>query len=119
MRIAGLEKFSTVDFPGSLAAVVFAAGCNYRCFYCHNRAILNCPPLLSEAEVFAFLEKYKFAGKTILPFCTNEGSGMGKSERDIKNACPDAILKEGLPLHGADVQNCDSQLKAWVERTKD
>lgn len=57
MRIAGLEKFSTVDFPGSLAAVVFAAGCNYRCFYCHNRAILNCPPLLSEAEVFAFLEK--------------------------------------------------------------
>ena len=57
MRIAGLEKFSTVDFPGSLAAVVFAAGCNYRCFYCHNRAILNCPPLLLEAEVFAFLEK--------------------------------------------------------------
>lgn len=57
MRIAGLEKFSTVDFPGSLAAVVFATGCNYRCFYCHNRAILNCPPLLSEAEVFAFLEK--------------------------------------------------------------
>ena len=69
--------------------------------------------------VFAFLEKYKFAGKTILPFCTNEGSGMGKSERDIRNTCPDAILKEGLPLHGADVQTCDSQLKAWVERTKD
>lgn len=69
--------------------------------------------------VFTFLEKYGFTGKTILPFCTNEGSGMGKSERDIRNTCPDAILKEGLPLHGADVQNCDSQLKEWVERTKD
>ena len=57
MRIAGLEKFSTVDFPGSLAAVVFAAGCNYRCFYCHNRHILSDPPLLSEAEVLAFLKK--------------------------------------------------------------
>lgn len=57
MRIAGLEKFSTVDFPGSLSAVVFAAGCNYRCFYCHNRHILNEPPLLPEAEVSAFLEK--------------------------------------------------------------
>ncbi len=57
MRIAGLEKFSTVDFPGSLAAVVFAAGCNYRCFYCHNRRILGDPPLLSEAEVLAFLKK--------------------------------------------------------------
>ena len=57
MRIAGLEKFSTVDFPGSLAAVLFAACCNYRCFYCHNRHILGEPPLLSEAEVLAFLQK--------------------------------------------------------------
>lgn len=57
MRIAGLEKFSTVDFPGSLAAVLFAAGCNYRCFYCHNRHILGEPPLLPEAEVLAFLQK--------------------------------------------------------------
>ncbi len=57
MRIAGLEKFSTVDFPGSLAAVIFAAGCNYRCFYCHNRHILNDPPLLDEGEVFSFLKK--------------------------------------------------------------
>lgn len=68
--------------------------------------------------VFAFLEKYGFDGKTILPFCTNEGSKMGKSERDIKNACPHAVLKEGLSLHGADVQNCDSQLKEWVEKTR-
>lgn len=68
--------------------------------------------------VFAFLEKYRFEGKTILPFCTNEGSKMGKSERDIKAICPNAILKEGLPLHGADIQSCDAQLKEWVERTK-
>lgn len=69
--------------------------------------------------VFAFLEKYGFEGKTILPFCTNEGSRMGKSERDIANTCPKAILKEGLPLHGADIQKCDGELKAWAERTKD
>ena len=29
--------------------------------------------------VFTFLERYDFSGKTILPLCTNEGSGMGKS----------------------------------------
>ncbi|MBQ7112801.1 MAG: anaerobic ribonucleoside-triphosphate reductase activating protein [Clostridia bacterium] len=57
MRIAGLEKCSTVDFPGGLAAVLFAPGCNYRCFYCHNRQILGNPPLLDEAEVFRFLKK--------------------------------------------------------------
>jgi len=57
LRIAGLEKCSTVDFPGGLAAVLFAPGCNYRCFYCHNRQILESPPLLDEAEVFRFLKK--------------------------------------------------------------
>ena len=34
--------------------------------------------------VFTFLEQFDFSGKTILPLCTNEGSGMGSSERDIK-----------------------------------
>lgn len=57
MNIAGLQRMSTVDFPKKLAAVIFSAGCNYRCFYCHNRTILDHPPLLDEAEVSAFLEK--------------------------------------------------------------
>jgi pyruvate formate lyase activating enzyme len=57
LNIAGLQRTSTVDFPQKLAAVIFAAGCNYRCFYCHNRTILDHPPLLDEAEVSAFLEK--------------------------------------------------------------
>lgn len=38
--------------------------------------------------VFTFLESYDFSGKTIIPFCTHEGSGLGNSERDIKKACP-------------------------------
>jgi len=41
MKIAGLEKCSFVDYPGRLAAVVFTAGCNWDCFYCHNRSILG------------------------------------------------------------------------------
>ena len=57
MKIAGLQKSSTVDFPGCFSAVIFLAGCNYRCFYCHNRAILDHPPLLDENEVAAFMEK--------------------------------------------------------------
>ena len=38
--------------------------------------------------VFTFLERYDFSDKIILPFCTNEGSGMGRSEDDIKKLCP-------------------------------
>lgn len=40
--------------------------------------------------VFTFLESYDFTGKTIAPFCTHEGSGLGSSERDIKKLCPNA-----------------------------
>jgi len=57
LNIAGLQRSSTLDFPKKLSAVIFAAGCNYRCFYCHNRTILDHPPLLPEAEVSAFLER--------------------------------------------------------------
>ncbi len=35
-RVAGLVRFSTVDYPDKLAAVVFLRGCPWRCGYCHN-----------------------------------------------------------------------------------
>jgi len=41
VRIAGIEKNSFVDYPGRLAAVFFTPGCNWRCFYCHNRSLLG------------------------------------------------------------------------------
>jgi pyruvate formate lyase activating enzyme len=36
LRVGGFVPFSTVDFPGRLAAVVFCQGCPWRCRYCHN-----------------------------------------------------------------------------------
>ena len=35
-KLGGLVPFSTVDFPGKLACVVFISGCPWRCRYCHN-----------------------------------------------------------------------------------
>ena len=52
--------------------------------------------------VFTFLENFDFSGKTILPLCTNEGSGMGGSERDIKKTCPGATVKSGLSVTGSE-----------------
>jgi pyruvate formate lyase activating enzyme len=57
LRVAGLQKNSTLDFPGCLSAVLFFAGCNYDCYYCHNRSILGNPPLMDIAFVKAFLRK--------------------------------------------------------------
>ena len=40
----GLLKTSLIDFPGEVAAVVFTAGCNLRCPYCHNPRLVPGPP---------------------------------------------------------------------------
>ena len=57
MNIAGLLKTATIDFPHRLAAVVFTAGCNYDCSFCHNRALLGAAELMEDGEVLRFLEK--------------------------------------------------------------
>ena len=63
--------------------------------------------------VVTFLERYDFSGKTILPLCTNEGSGMGGSERELKKACPGAIVKPGLPITGSRAADAKADVKRW------
>ena len=42
-----------------------------------------------------FLESYDLAGKTIIPFATSGGSGMGKTNEKLETSCPGATLKGG------------------------
>ena len=64
--------------------------------------------------VFSFLEAYDFSGKTILPFCTNEGSGMGHSEGDIKKLCPKAKVLKGLAIRGSAVKGAERDIADWI-----
>jgi flavodoxin len=64
--------------------------------------------------VATFLEKYDFTGKTILPFCTNEGSGMGSSENDIKKSAKGATLKRGLAITGSMAADSKDTVKKWL-----
>ena len=64
--------------------------------------------------VVTFLERYDFGGKTILPLCTNEGSGMGSSERDIKKYAPGAEVKSGLPITGSQAANAKASVEKWL-----
>ena len=64
--------------------------------------------------VATFLEKYDFTGKTILPLCTNEGSGMGGSERTIRQCAPGATVKKGLPVTGSSAANSGEIVKRWL-----
>jgi len=36
LRVGGVTPFTTIDYPGQLAAVVFVLGCPWKCGYCHN-----------------------------------------------------------------------------------
>ncbi|MGN0639910.1 MAG: flavodoxin [Oscillospiraceae bacterium] len=64
--------------------------------------------------VFTFLEKFDFSGKTIKPFCTHEGSGLGTSESDIKKLCPGARVEKGLAIHGSRMNGARAQLEKWA-----
>ena len=64
--------------------------------------------------VFTFLEKYDFSGKTILPLCTNEGSGMGSSEKDIKKYAKGANLKKGLSITGSAAASSKKSVQKWL-----
>ena len=65
--------------------------------------------------VYTFLENFDFSGKTILPLCTNEGSGMGSSEREIKKTCPGAEVKKGLPITGSAAASSKSSVERWLK----
>lgn len=68
--------------------------------------------------VWTFLERYDFSDKTIIPFCTHEGSGMGRSERDIAALCPQARLKKGLAIQGSNVGSAGPSVKSWIGKLK-
>lgn len=64
--------------------------------------------------VFTFLEHFDFGGKTIRPFCTHEGSGLGSSVRDIQKLCPDAEVAKGLAIHGGSVSRSEKDIEKWI-----
>lgn len=66
--------------------------------------------------VCTFLDSYDLSGKTIVPYCTHEGSGLGSSERDIKRLCPTAKVLSGLAIKGGAVGKADKDLANWLKR---
>jgi pyruvate formate lyase activating enzyme len=64
MRIGGFVKQSLIDYPGKIAAIVFTQGCNFRCGYCHNPALVlpglfqNCPEHLPD-NILNYLKERK------------------------------------------------------------
>lgn len=63
MKIGGWQKQGLIDFPGKMSTIVFTAGCNFRCRYCHNPglvlpSLIKQQELINEQEILAYIHKY-------------------------------------------------------------
>ena len=63
MIIGGFQRFSLIDYPDKICAIVFTQGCNFRCPYCHNPELVDTKRSanigLTEDEVLSFLDRRK------------------------------------------------------------
>ncbi|MCX5782015.1 MAG: anaerobic ribonucleoside-triphosphate reductase activating protein [Elusimicrobia bacterium] len=91
MKIGGFQKFSLIDYPGKIAAVIFTQGCNFRCPYCHNPELVL-PELFEEGpsvdEILKFLEFRKGKLEAVVitggePTLQNDLSGIIKRINEL------------------------------------
>ena len=68
------------------------------------------------APVKTFLSEYDLSGKIIVPLCTHEGSGLGRSVTDIRKLCPRSRVLDGLAIRGSNVYRAQHELTAWLHK---
>ena len=65
--------------------------------------------------MFTQLERLDFKGKTVMPFTTHEGSGLGSVVSDLKKICKDADVKNGLAVVGSNVSGARNNVEKWIK----
>jgi flavodoxin len=68
------------------------------------------------APVRALLSEYDFSGKAIAPFCTHEGSRLGRSVDDISKLCPKSFVREGVAIRGRVALTAQNALSGWLRK---
>lgn len=113
MKFGGMQRLTLLDFPGKMSCIVFTAGCNFRCPYCHNASLVKGRGEdIDESEVLKFLQKRRgvLAGVVvsggepllhdgIAEFCRRVKELGYAIKLDTNGTRPDrlkALVKEGL-----------------------
>ena len=115
MQFHGFQKLTLLDYPEHTAALLFTAGCNLRCPFCHNALLVthqkDAPPIPTE-EIMTYLRKRKglldcvviSGGEPLLypelPLVLREIKALGYDIKiDTNGTFPDrlhALMEEGL-----------------------
>lgn len=66
--------------------------------------------------VYTWIEQQQWEGKTVIPFCTHEGSGMGGMDKKLAKACKGASMKEGFAVTGTMAQRSQKETKARADK---
>jgi len=126
MVIKGFQKTTLLDFPGKVACTVFTGGCNFRCPFCHNAALvthIDPANTISEEEIFSYLSRRKgildgvgitggepLLQKDIAEFCRKIHELGLLVKLDTNGSFPERLrplLEEGLVDYIAmDIKNC-------------
>ncbi len=80
----------------------------------YDKVIIGCPIWWGVAPriIETFLESYDFGGKTVIPFCTSGGSGVGRSDEELhKNVKGDVKWKKGTQINQPD----EIAIKRWLD----
>ncbi len=72
--------------------------------------------------VYTFIGQHDWHGKTVIPFCTHEGSGLSGTERNIASACKGATILKGIAIRGTIAQRSESRTEQtvaeWLKRLR-
>ncbi len=96
MMIGGVHKISLIDYPEKISAVIFTRGCNFRCAYCHNHALIH--PHLFKKQVHA---------KEIISFLNNR-----------RGLLDGVVVSGGEPLLQVDIKAFIREIKAMGYQVK-
>ena len=64
--------------------------------------------------MFTFFDTYDLNGKTIIPFTTHEGSGLGSCVSDLKKEYPRATFKTAFSIYGHECKNGKAKVEKWI-----
>ena len=65
--------------------------------------------------MFTFFDRYDLNGKTIYPFTTHEGSGLGSCVNDVRRAYPNADVKPSFSIYGHEVRTNKAKVEKWIK----